>query len=424
MKKTTLLLIVITLAGALVHADEVTDWTQIMVKATLVPPLMPGPVLTRSTAIFQSAVFDAVNGIERRYTPVHVPPDAAPGASQRAAAVQSAYAILVRLFPGQVATFNLERAQSLAWIASGPAAENSQSIARGIEWGQTVADSIWAWRSTDGFANVPPPFLGGLAPGEWRPTPPLFVPGLVPQLAQVTPFLISSPSQFRPAGPPALTSAEYTADFNEVKSQGSISSATRTPDETLYAQFWASTNAADFWDPVAISLAAQRNLTMSKTSRLLALVNLAMGDAAIACWDAKYAYVFWRPITAIQLAATDGNPDTAPDFSWQPLIATPPFPEYTSGHSCVSGAAARILSAYFGESTPIAVTSDVMPGVTRFFPGFSAALDEVKSARVFAGIHFRSACDDGQMVGIGVADYILSYGLLPVHGNDTGQIGR
>jgi hypothetical protein len=424
MKRITLLSMLLTLCGPLVHADEVTDWTQIMVKATFVPPLTPGPTLTRGVAIFQAAVFDAVNGIERRYTPVHVPPGAAPGASRRAAAVQSAYAILIQLFPTQVATFDALRAQSLAGIASGHSAEHSQSIARGIEWGQTVADAIWAWRSADGFANIPPPFFGGPAPGEWRPTPPAFAPGLAPQLAQVTPFLINSPSQFRPAGPPALTSDQYTADFNEVKSKGSISSATRTPDETLFARFWASANTADFWDPVAISLAAQRHLNLSETSRLLALVNLAMGDAAIGCWDAKYTYVWWRPVTAVQQAGSDGNPDTTPDPSWMPLIGTPPFPEYTSAHSCVSGAAARVLADYFGDGTPITVTSDGMPGTTRSFSSFSAALDEVKSARVFGGIHFRTACNDGQMLGIEVAEYIVSHALLPLHGNDTGQVGQ
>jgi uncharacterized protein (TIGR03437 family) len=403
----------LTLGGALVRADEVTDWNNIFVKATLVPPIVPAPVLSRTTGIFQAAVFDAVNGIDRRYMPIHVPPGAAPGTSQRAAAVQAAYAILVQFFPSQTAIFDAQRTASLAAIASGPAAETGASIAAGIDWGQTVADAIWAWRSSDGFASAPPPFLGGSAPGQWRPTPPALAPGLAPQLAKVTPFLINSPGQFRPAGPPALTSAQYTTDFNEVKTMGLSSSATRSADETLLAQFWASTNPTDFWDPVTVSLAVQHQLTMPETSRLLALVNVAMADAQIGCWDAKYTYVSWRPITAIQLADTDGNPDTIADPSWTPLIATPPFPEYTSAHSCVSGAAAHILSAYIGDNTPIIVASDGMPGVTRSFPSFSAALEEVKSARVFGGIHFRTACNDGQALGIAVGDYIMANALLP-----------
>jgi hypothetical protein len=157
---------------------------------------------------------------------------------------------------------------------------------------------------------------------------------------------------------------------------------------------------------------------MSKTSRLLAHVNLAVADAAIGCWEAKYTYNFWRPITAIPLGSTDGNNDTAGDPTWIPLIGTPGFPEYPSGHSCVSGAAGQILTHYFGDHTPVMVVSNTMPGVTRQFPNLTAALEEVKSARVFAGIHFRTACNDGQALGIGVADYILAHSLLPVDDND------
>jgi hypothetical protein len=402
----------------LVSADEVTDWNQIMLAATIAPPATPGPTSTRGTAIVQAAVFDAVNGIERRYTPIHVPPAAPAGASKRAAAVQAAYASLVRLYPALTATFDQQRMLSLAAIASGPAAEHSKSIERGIEWGQNVADTIWAWRSTDGFDTPLPAFMGGTNPGEWRPTPPGFVPGLFHQLAIMAPWVIQSPSQFRPSGPPALTSTQYTTDYDETQSKGRQNSLTRTPDETNFSLFWASTNPASFWDPVAISLADQRHFKMSRTSRLLAHVNLALADAAIGCWEAKYVYNFWRPITAIQLGSADGNNDTGGDPTWVPLIVTPGFPEYPSGHSCVSGAAGQILTHYFGDHTPVTVGSNTMPGVTRQFPNLTAALEEVKSARVFAGIHFRTACNDGQALGIGVADYILANSLLPVDDNN------
>lgn len=405
---------VLATGAALVSADEVTDWNQIMLAATITPPATPGPTSTRGTAIVQAAVFDAVNGIERRYTPIHVPPAAPPGASKRAAAVQAAYASLVRLYPALTATFDQQRMLSLAAIASGPAAQHSKSIERGIEWGQNVADAIWAWRSTDGFDTVLPPFLGGTNPGEWQPTPPAFVPGLFQVLAITSPWVIQSPSQFRPSGPPALTSPQYTTDYDETQSKGSKTSLTRTADETTFSLFWASTNPASYWDTVAISLASQRHFKMSQTSRLLAHVNLALADAAIGCWEAKYVYNFWRPVTAIPLGGTDGNNDTAGDPTWVPLIVTPGFPEYPSGHSCVSGAAGRILSSYFGEHTPVTVVSNGMPGVTRTFPSLTAALEEVKSARVFAGIHFRTACNDGQALGIGVADYVLAHSLLPV----------
>ncbi len=418
-------LLVLGGAVGVARADEVTDWNQIMLQTALaaVPPTNP-LVMSRVGAIVQASVFDAVNGIERRYTPIHVEPAADRGASRRAAAVQAAYAALVNLYPAQKSTLDEERAASLAGIASGPGADHSQSIARGIAWGQTVADAIWAWRSTDGFAPPPPPFLGGLAVGQWRPTPPAFLPGAAPQFATMTPWAIESPSQFRPAGPPALDSDRYTSDFNETKTMGSLTSGARTADQTLAAQFWAASTAIYYWDTIAVSVGADHHNTLSENSRLLAVLNVAMADAAIACWDAKYTYVFWRPVTAIPLAATDGNPLTVDDPSWVPLLTTPNHPEYPSAHSTVSGAAAEVLSDYFGDDTSFSVGSDVMVGVVRSFTSFSEALDEIKDARIDAGIHFRSACDDGQVTGIAVADYVLANAAQPLHGNHAGQLGH
>ena len=402
--------------------DEVTDWNRIMLDALLAPPAVAAPLAQRPAAIVQAAVFDAVNGIERRYTPIHVTPAAPAGASERSAAVQAAYASLVHLFPSQAATFDQKRLVSLLNISSGPAAEHSESIDRGIEWGQAVADAIWEWRSADGSSIVPPPYLGGLAPGQWRPTPPALAPGLAPQLATTAPWAIASPSQFRSGGPASLQSAQYTADFNETKSMGSISSASRTADQTLYIRFWASATPPDFWDPVATTLGAERHLTLSENARLLALLNIALADGIIGCWDAKYTYSSWRPVTAVQLAGTDGNPDTSADPAWLPFIVTPPFPEYPLAHSCVSGAATRILSNYFGEDTAFTVSSDGLPGVVRYFSTFSAAIDEIKNARVFGGIHFRTACNDGQTLGNAIGDYILANSLLPIHGQREGQV--
>jgi hypothetical protein len=399
-------------------ADELTDWNHIMLEATLTPPATPAPVSTRSTAIVQAAVFDAVNGIDRRYTPIHVSRTGPRNASKRAAAVQAAYAILIRLYPAQSDTLDQQRSASLTGIARGWGAERSESIQKGIEWGQTVADAIWAWRSNDGFAETVPPFTGGTAPGEWRPTPPAFAPGLAPQLAHVTPWVIQSPSQFRPSAPPALDSAEYTADFNEIKVMGSNSSTSRTPDETDAALFWNPGNPPDFWDPVAVSLADKHHFNLLQTAHLLAQVNLAMSDSMIGCWDGKYTYVTWRPITAIQLADTDGNPETLADPSWTPLLVTPPFPGYPSAHSCASAAAARVLSHYFGDRTAITVTNDALPGQTRSFGSFSAALEEVKNARVFGGIHFRTDCNAGQALGNAVGEYVVKHSLRRIDGCD------
>jgi hypothetical protein len=405
-------------SGGVGLANEVTDWNHIMLEATLTPPATPAPVSTRSTAIVEAAVFDAVNGIDSQYTPIHVSPAGPRNASKRAAAVQSAYAILIRLYPAQSDVLNQQLSASLMGISSGWGAEQSESIQKGIAWGQTVADAIWAWRSNDGFAQTPPAFTGGTAPGEWRPTPPAFAPGLTPQLAQVTPWVIRSPSQFRPSAPPALDSAEYTMDFNEIKLMGSNPSSSRTPDETDAALFWNPGNPPDFWNPVAVSLADQHHFNLLQTAHLLAQVNLAMSDSMIGCWDAKYTYVSWRPITAIQLADTDGNPETLADPTWTPLLVTPPFPGYTSAHSCASAAAAAVLSHYFGDATAITVTNDALPGQVRSFGSFSAALDEVKDARVFGGIHFRTDCNAGQVLGDAVGKYVVKHSLKRIDGCD------
>ncbi|HEY2679050.1 MAG TPA: vanadium-dependent haloperoxidase, partial [Steroidobacteraceae bacterium] len=374
--------------------DEIANWNQMLFRMGLIGGTSP-LVITRVAAIVQGAVFDAVNGIEPRYAPVHVPPAAPAGASQEAAAAQAAYVTLLALYPTQKSQLDARLAVSLASIGT---RESSAAIASGIAWGQTVANAILTWRTTDGFAPAPPPFLGGTAVGEWRPTPPAFAPGAAPQFAYMTPWVISAPGQFRPAGPPALTSARYTVDFNETKSMGSMMSAKRTPDQTIFAWLWASSTASYLWNHVALSLMererdstddegpqTRRPNSTLESARLLALLNLAIADAAIGCWEAKYTYVAWRPVTAIPLADMDGNPATIADPTWMPLFATPAHPEYPSGHSCVSGAAGSVLAHYFGERTHFSVTSDVMPGVVRSFDSFSEALQEVQNARIFAG---------------------------------------
>lgn len=418
-----LLAVFATLTTTTVRADEVADWNRNLFEAARLnnPPTSP-LVMTRNAALVQAAVFDAINGIERRYTPVHVEPAAEPGSSRRAAAVEAAYAVLVRLYPSQSATLLVKRDASIAAITDDEDGDPGRSIERGIAWGQTVADAIWAWRLTDGITPAPAPFLGGANVGQWRPTPPGFLSGAGVQFSYMTPWVIDSPSQFRPGGPPALTSQRYATDFNETKLKGDISGLNRTEDESLYSRFWNFSSANAYWNQIALTLAERQHLTLSARSRLLALMNLSAADAAIGCWDAKYAYSFWRPVTAIPLADTDGNPDTVAGPFTSYLI-TPNHPDYPSGHSCVSGAAAAVLSNSFGENTSFSVSSDAaeMAGVVRSFRSFSETLEEIKNARIFAGIHFRSACDDGTQLGARVADYVQSHALQRVHGNSNDE---
>jgi len=434
-------LLLVSIVARTAHADEVTEWNEIMLRASLIAVASPLN-MTRNAAIVQASVFDAVNGIERRYTPIHVPASGPAGASQRAAAVQAAYVALVKLYPTQLTTFDARRAISLTALA---ASESSAAIASGVAWGDSVANQIWAWRLTDGIANTTPSWTGNTAIGQWRPTLNVPYPGTsangvgYPQFAFMTPWSIASPSLFRPGPPPSLGSAQYARDFNETRLMGSISSLTRTTDQTTAAYFWNSATASYLWGNVALSLiedgpgkAGDRDdhgrgdqnggddgnhhhSSLVENARILGELTVAMADAAIGCWDAKYTYNYWRPVTAIRETADDGNALTTPDLTWSPLFATPAHPEYPSGHSCVSGAASVILAHEFGEKTRFTMDSDVMIGVTRSFRSFAEALDDVRDARVFAGIHFRTATDVGTALGASVGRAVLQNSFNRVH---------
>jgi membrane-associated phospholipid phosphatase len=403
--------------------DPVLEWIAIMNDTILAAKTSP-LVTVRQVALVSASVFDAVNGIKPRYTSLLVTSGAPRHASQRAAAIQAAYAMLIKLYtsPEQVALLTAHRDASIAAIGS---ADSAKSIQEGMTWGQAVADSIWALRLSDGFAPPPPPFLGvqsiidqPAAVGAWRPTPLANgsggSPGAGPQFATMTPWVLRRPSQFRLPPPYALTSAEYAADYNEIKSMGVFSGSARTADQSELALFWAG-NTALFWNRIASQLAAERSLKLSQNAHLFALLNVTMADAGIACWDGKYRYVFWRPITAIRAGDTDGNDSTVPDSTWTPWLdyfpaGTPPHPEYPSGHSTVSGSAAFVLAGMFGDDTSFTVTSDVRPG-TRSFASFSAAVAEIADARVFGGIHYRTSCVRANLLGQAVASYISTHAM-------------
>jgi hypothetical protein len=387
------------------RADVVTDWNQVMSSTVLGAGTSP-LVTTRVAAIVHAAIFDAVNGIERRYEPIYVAPAAPRGASRRAAAIQAAYATLVSLYPTEKATLDAARTASLAGITDDRDFEDSQSIARGLAWGQTVADAILAWRSEDGFATVLPKFVGGSLPGQWRPTPPNFQAGAAPQFATMTPWVIQAPDQFRPPSPPVLDSPLYAHDIDEVRTVGSQFSTARTAFQTEVARFWNG-NTGLFWNRIALTMSDRQHTTLSDNARLFALLNVAIADAAIACWGAKYHYVFWRPVTAIR------NDAVAPDTSWLPLLVTPNFPEYPSAHATVSPAAAVVLQSFFGDSGTFTLDSDVLPGVLLTFDSFAATADEAFVARIYGGIHFRNSCRRGHELGVSVGTYVVQNAAQP-----------
>jgi membrane-associated phospholipid phosphatase len=402
-------ILVLMMASVLRADDVVTHWNKVML-ATIAEGGTDPIVTTRVSAIVQTAVFDSVNGIQRKYTPIHANIPAPNGASVPAAVIESAYATLVALYPDQRRALKMERKTSLAKLHASP-----NALMLGQQFGALVAADILTWRSTDGFEPEPPPFLGGTNIGQWRPTPPDFRPGAHPQFATMVPWSIKSSSQFRPAGPPSLTSDKYAAAFNEVKTWGTAGDSPRTPDQTLLAIFWAG-NTPAFWNRIALSVIDNHpRLTLIRKARVFALLNIAVADAAIACWDAKYYYQFWRPITAIALADLDRNPDTDVESSWTPLLGgTPAHPEYVSGHSTISASAASVLAHVFGDNTAFLIDSERVPGVWRAFPTFSAAVLEIHDARVFAGIHFRTACLDGSAVGTAVARFVMRHSIRPI----------
>jgi hypothetical protein len=408
-------------------ADEVLDWNAVVRRAITVAAT-PGALGPRLAAIVHVSMFDALNGIDRRFTPIHVDAEAPRGASARAAIAQAAYTALTALFPTQSFTADLDA--SLAGIAADAATENSGSIALGRAWGEQVANEILAWRAADGLNPPGAPYLGSLDVGKWRPTPrpgatpadPELpgLPGLAPTMATTTPFVIPHPWSFRPLGPPALTSQEYADAVNEVKLVGEFASAARTPDQTQSARFWAGT-ALTFWFRAAAEASADRHLTLSENARLFALMSVAMADAIIACWDSKYFFELWRPITAIRLADTDGNDATTEQVDWKPLITTPNYPEYYSGHQSLSGTSQAVLTAYFG-ARPVEGFSEALPGVVRSWPTFAAAADEAFLARIWSGIHFRFAMTDSRANAELIAAYVLEHAAQPLHGKHTGQL--
>jgi hypothetical protein len=244
------------------------------------------------------------------------------------------------------------------------------------------------------------------------------LPYLLPQWGFVVPFAMSSSSQFRPPGPPFLDSQQYAEDYNEVKELGAAVGSTRTAEQTEIALFWADGAGTEtppgHWNSIAQTIADGRGNTLEQNARLFALLNIAMADAAICAWDAKYTFDFWRPVTAIRNADIDGNPATDPDIAWMSFIVTPPFPDYVSGHSTFSAAAATVLPLFFGtQDLPFTTGSDFLPGVDRSFSTCLDAAEEAALSRIYGGIHFRSASEDGLQAGVSIGQWTVNHYLRP-----------
>ena len=383
--------------------NPVTEWNTILLDAVRTASSAP-PLASRNMAMVHAAIYDSVNSISKKYSPYRVSIDAPAGASAEAATAAAAHRTLVGLYPAQAGKFDAALQSSLAKIPDGKAKQD------GIALGQQVADQIISSRNTDGITKVVE-YTPSTDPGSWVPTPPALAAALAPQWPQVTPFAMTSGSQFRPPGPPALEGAKYAEEVNYVKEIGKIDSLTRTPDQTAIAKFWAN-GAGTFtppghWNQIAEETATLTGQSLEDSARLFALLNIALADAAISCWDAKYEYNLWRPVTAIRQADTDNNPNTTADPQWLPLLTTPPFPEYMSGHSTFSGAADAVMSSVFGSDFGFGDKGDRSVNSLRTYQNFSEAADESGMSRLYGGIHFMSANVDGLSAGRNVGNYVV-----------------
>jgi hypothetical protein len=398
-------------ARTLMAADMVLEWNEVAVEATRVARLSPN-VQTRALAMVHGAVFDAVNGIEQDYAPYLVQRRAPIWASEEAAAAVAAHGVLVSLLPAQQATLDAALASSLAAVRDGPA-ENA-----GVAYGKLVADRMLAERADDGSTDVVT-YVPGTDPDDWQPTPPGFAPAALPQWATVEPFGITSPDQFRADPPPSLDSPEFTAAFNQMKVIGAATGSTRTDEQTDIARFWAGPSGTvqppGHWNNIAREVADAQDNSLAENARMMALLNIGMADALITAWDSKFEYSFVRPVTAIRNADNDGNPDTAADPAWSPLLTTPGHPSYMAAHSSLSATAATILAEFYGNDA-IAFTSSAEiaaggPTITRSFDGFWEAAQEAGASRIYGGIHWsfddQAGLQAGRSVGEFVADNLL-----------------
>ena len=381
--------------------DPVVEWNEHATNALIVTGLQPPGVSLLHLAMVHGAVYDAVNAIDGGYKPYLVSPKAERWYSKRAAAATAAYKVLVSIVPTQKADLRALYDTTLGTIANGAGKTG------GIAVGKAAAAAMIEERTDDGRFGAPG-FPVGNDPGEWRPTPTLFLNDPAAWVADVKPFLLKSKYQFRTAGPNELDSAAYAKDFNEVKAIGSTTSTTRTAEQTDIAKFWADHGAA-LWSRIFRQLSDGENLSIVENARFFAMLYLTSADAAINCWQDKRHYGFWRPVTAIRQAALDENPKTAPQSGWLPMIETPPFPEHPSGHGCASGSIVRTLQEFFGTDQMEFSALSAFSKTTRTFTRFSQAIGEIVDARVYSGIHFRTADVQGALLGRKVADYAQAH---------------
>lgn len=395
--------------------DAVLEWNTVATEAMIAqaankPPGIPPYREARIYAMAFVAMHDSLNAIQRRFHS-YVCTARSPGASPVAAVAASAHAVLVAAFPAQAARFDS------AYAAAMEDEHDSVRTRAGVAVGQHCAQEMLAARAGDGADLAQVPYAPGPNPGDYQFTPPFDVTHFAtdPLWGSVKPFVLDHAAQFRSPPPYALASPAYATDLNEVKLRGAATGASRTPDESQAALFWRETSPLT-WNRVARTVALERRYDGWEIARLFALLQLAEADAYIASFETKYHYNFWRPITAVRLADTDGNAATTADPAWTPFHpVTPAMPDYNSGHSAAGGAARAVLAQFFGrDDVAFSLTSTSLPGVTRFYASLTQAADENGLSRILVGYHFRLAVNAGRTQGESVGEWVNAHALPPV----------
>jgi hypothetical protein len=388
--------------------DAIIEWQRLL-QVTVAGTATPTVFFTRPFAMVSIAVFDAVNSIDRQYYGYFVEVGAAPGASRAAAAAQAAHDVLVALYPGQKATLDTALATTLGGLPS-------DAVREGVRVGAAAAQATLDGRANDRWNVQPPDYLLPSVPGFYQITPPNNATVTFTHYPDVEPFVIPDRLRFLVEPPPPLTSDRYAADFNEVKTIGSVNSTTRTEEQTSIARRWAAVNTSTslqiVWGNVLRDLARRFTLSAVDTARAYALLYIGMHDGLLNSFNGKFLYGLWRPVTAIRNADQDGNPATAADPNWLPLLTTPPYPSYPGNMTCVAGVSSRTLEHVFGRNdVPFTVTwtgTAGNPDITRSYNGFRQLADEEESSRVYGGIHFKFDQLASFGVCIPLADYAVA----------------
>ena len=392
------------------RANQAIVWNSIALQAVRTAHLQ-APDSSRAFAIVAISVYDAVNAINPKYASYgNVTAKVSKGTSADAAAAAAAETSLAGLFPHQSGMLNAELDATLSAIPAGRGRD------LGVALGTSVANQILALRSNDG-SNAKVNYVPGTGPGDWVPTPPAYAPAVDPQWGNVTPFALASSSQFQPPPPPAITSAQYAQEVNQVEMLGGTTSTVRTADQTAIARFWSDLpgtfDPPGHWNQITEIAAIMSKTNLENSARAFALVDIALADSGIEAWNVKYTYNTIRPVTVIRDGADGVNPLITADPTWTPLWNTPAFPSYISGHSTFSAAAAAVLTSIYGDHFAFTDTGDPTENLTpRHFTSFEAAAQEAGMSRIYGGIHFMSDNIYGLQVGGEVGQYVVQHELL------------